>query len=183
MFRLGFLSGGRLYLAWCPTGSYASLLTADSTDNLTALDAVTIYWLNVTLDVNNGAGGYEVKFWWSADQTNDSDAVTWTQLGTTITGGATTNLAAVTQPVLLGAVAVSINQVYRAQQMASIGGAAVVDVDFTDRTALVEPYTTFLEGANGATVTINRSATGKPATVVDRPLLVGATDDYTETAA
>jgi hypothetical protein len=72
---------------------------------------------------------------------------------------------------------------YRAQQMASIGGAAVMDVDFTDRAALVEPYTTFAEAANGSTVTINRSATGTPATVVDRPMLVGATDDYTETAA
>lgn len=57
----------------------------------------------------------------------------------------------------------------------------VFDADFTDRGALTKPFATFTEGSsNMATVTLNRSATGRKLTVVDRPLMLLGTDDYFE---
>jgi hypothetical protein len=41
-------------------------------------------WVRATLDVDNGAGGYEVKFY------SSTDGVTWTQIGVTRTGVGTT---------------------------------------------------------------------------------------------
>jgi len=58
--------------------SSAVLQTAASlTDNASDI------WVKATHDVDNGAGGNDVKFWYSTDET------TWTQLGTTQTTAGT----------------------------------------------------------------------------------------------
>jgi hypothetical protein len=65
------------------TFQWAETTVQDRFENSTVAPTVTAntpIWFRVTLDVDNGAGQYEVKFYTSADGTN------WTQLGTTITG-------------------------------------------------------------------------------------------------
>jgi hypothetical protein len=56
--------------------------------------------------------------------------------------------------------------------------AGVVVADF-DPSRSVEPHTTFT-ASTGETWTINRSASGRKAVLVDRPLLLFGTDDYLE---
>lgn len=68
-------------------------------------------------------------------------------------------------------------KIYRAALASSVAPSSfdVVDVVFADAT---EPYATFTERANSATVTINRAASGYVSTVVDRDMWVLSTDDY-----
>lgn len=61
------------------------------------------------------------------------------------------------------------------------GGATVADIDFS-RQSLWDATRTNLMAVTGQTVTINRTATGRKASVVDRPLLLMGTDDYLEVA-
>jgi len=63
-------------------------LSADGSTNVQATSTAatgftdgTTHWVRFTLDANNGAGGYTVKFYTS------SDGYSWTQLGTSVTGG------------------------------------------------------------------------------------------------
>jgi len=57
------------------------------------------------------------------------------------------------------------------------GGTAVADFNPADS---AEPHTSWVSSATGETWTINRSATGRKAVLVDRPLLLLGTDDYLE---
>jgi len=69
-------------------------------------------------------------------------------------------------------------KVYAAVIKNGIDGTTVFDLD---PSVAVEPYATFVEqSSNLATVTINRSATGRKTAVVDRPLFLLGTDDYFE---
>lgn len=87
-------SAGTLKLAWTTDGT--TQITASSTANVsTAAGART--WLRATLDSDNGASGYDVKFYTSPD------GETWTQLGATVTGGATTSIfSSATQTIEVG---------------------------------------------------------------------------------
>ena len=140
-----------------------------------------VFWLKITLDVDNGSGGYEVEFHYSLDDTNDPDAVTWTQLGATIVAGATTNIINPTELYEIGTDDVGNGPVmdyYYYQQLDGIDGTPILDVDFTDETALVEPFASFVENT-GKTVTINRSTSGRVSTVVDKSTWIfDGTDDY-----
>src|SRR5690606_27204431 len=81
---------GRLDFIWTEDGSTPKQETSSVAPTVSDGDFL---WLRVTMDVDNGAGDAEVKFWTSADATNDPDAVSWTQLGTTQLVGATTSIA------------------------------------------------------------------------------------------
>jgi hypothetical protein len=54
-------------------------------------------WVRVTHKLNNGSSGTDIKFYYSTDGT------TWTQLGSTVTVGATTTLFGGTAPYQIGA--------------------------------------------------------------------------------
>ena len=82
-YAFGILTDGRLFLIWSNNGT--ATITVSTATGVGLSDGST-KWLRATLDVNNGAGGYEVKFWTSDDGT------TWTQFGTTTTGGSTTSI-------------------------------------------------------------------------------------------
>jgi len=86
LFWLTLNAAGTLELAWFPLGTNASKIVATSTA-ATGVTNGQPKVVRATLDVDNGAGAYEVTFYTSA--TNGS----WVQLGTTITGGAPTNLS------------------------------------------------------------------------------------------
>jgi len=90
---------GRIQLKWYPTALSASLVTAVSTVVPTLAGANKRLALRATLTPNNGAGGWSVLFYESAN-----DGTTWTQIGTTVTGAGVTSLpAATSQPLCVGA--------------------------------------------------------------------------------
>ncbi len=156
------------------------------TKNSTAATSVTngeIKWVRVTMDVDNGASGYDIKFYLS------DDGVAWTQLGTTVTTSTATSINDSTSVLEVGTsdagtANLSIGSFYQAQIYSDISETTLVfDADFTDRTLVKEPFVTFAEdSSNGATVTINRAATGVKAAVVDEDLWLVGTDDWLEVA-
>lgn len=119
-----------------------------------------IYWIRVTLDVDNGAGGSTIKFYTSTATTNDPSAVTWT-LQSSQTSGGVTSIFDSTSPLEIGtfgngASYFSQGNYYRAQVRNNIlddGTGIVFDADFT---ALPVGTTSFIESSsNHATVTVN----------------------------
>jgi hypothetical protein len=57
-------------------------------------------WIKYTLDVDNGAGGHDVKFYTAADQA--TEPTTWTQLGSTVTTAGTTSVWPGTAGLIIG---------------------------------------------------------------------------------
>jgi hypothetical protein len=88
-----------LQFRWYPLGTAASEIIANSTASV-PFAANETGWVKVTLDVDNGAGGYDVKFYTAADETDDPTV--WTQLGSTVTGGSTTAIFAGTETLKIG---------------------------------------------------------------------------------
>jgi len=153
----------------------------ESTVAVGATDGATT-WVRATLDVDNGGGQYEVRFYTSADGS------TWAQLGTTKTGSVgVTSVQATTAALEVGsysggASGVATGKFYRAQVLNGIGGTTVFDADFT--TGITSGgQTTFTESSsNAATVTINRSTSGRKSVAVVRDVWLFGTDDYMEVA-
>lgn len=160
------------------TSGFLSNASVSATDG-------AVKWIRASLDVDNGGGNRDCKFYTS------DDGVTWTQLGTTVTaGGATTLFNATTAPVEIGSIFTgtiqpSTGKFYRVRiynsYLQTSGGTPVFDANLANAT---EPFATFVESsANGATVTFNRTASGRKLAVVDRPLFLFGTDDYMEVAS
>jgi hypothetical protein len=178
-------AGGVLYFDWTEDGSTLKQENSGAGTLASAgYAAGDDVWVRVTLDVDDGASDYALKFYTSPD------GVVWTQLGATDTGGATTSIFDGTAGIEIGtvsgggAVGPHLGRIYRAQIYDGIGGTLAFDADFTDTAALTEPFATFTEkSSNAATVTINRAASGYVSTVVDRDLfLFDGTDDYLSVA-
>lgn len=75
-FGLQSGSTGRLTVYYSTDGSSNTQVTSSAATGFTDGAA---RWIRVTIDVDNGAAGRDIKFWTS------TDGVTWTQLGTTTT--------------------------------------------------------------------------------------------------
>lgn len=83
-------NAGQMQILLSTTGS--DTITATSTANLT-IDGNTPFWVKVTVDVDNGASGYDVKFWYATfDPTTYDEPTSWTQLGDTVTGAGAISL-------------------------------------------------------------------------------------------
>lgn len=114
--RDAWAATGDLVSKWSATGNQRSHLfraEADgtltlfwTTDGVTVKEARSVVrvpdWageiaLRVTLDVNNGAGGWTVQFYWSTDL-----ASSWNLLGPPATGTGVTSIFASTAPLTLG---------------------------------------------------------------------------------
>ncbi len=115
-----------------------------STVNVSIADG-TVKWLRVTLDVDNGAGGHDVRFY-----TSDDGSV-WTQLGATVTTAGTTSIFDNTASVIIGSFL--FGKVHRAIIKNGIDGTTVFDADFSTQTADALAFTE--SSANAATVSIN----------------------------
>ena len=71
---------GRLLITWFTAAGVNTTVTSD----VLGFDNGSTHLVRTTLDTNNGAGLYEVKFYKSTD-----DGASWTQIGSTATGATT----------------------------------------------------------------------------------------------
>tara|TARA_R110000824_G_scaffold16633_9_gene68767 strand:+ start:379 stop:3546 length:3168 start_codon:yes stop_codon:yes gene_type:complete len=178
-YKLFVDTTSKLGLEWSTDGTSGTVVTALSTANPDyAPGALTDHhiFVRATLDVSSG----DVDFYTSPA----NDQPKWTKLGATVSGSATSIFSS-SAILELGSSAVGTADLYqgrirRAQVYTGIAGTLVFDADFTDKTAVAEPFATFTEGSsNGATVTINRGATGALAAVEDRGMYVlDGSNDY-----
>lgn len=173
-YRLSITNGGYVSLGW-QDGSTFNYANSTSLISTVATVGQPI-WIRGTLKLNNGAGGYEIKFYTSKDN------VTWTQLGNTITGASTSTLGSGGQSLaaeigsLDSGVAYPVSgKIYRAQILNGIDGTVVFDCD----TSLVTSgsATTF-NALTGHTMTITRNTIGRKMVAVTHPLWLFGTDDY-----
>jgi hypothetical protein len=155
---LSLNTNGTLALNWTTDGTNTTLAGQDSSVATGVADGAT-KWVRATLDVDNGAGGYDLKYWLSDDGT------AWTQLGTTRTGGSTTSIFSGTALQEIGSWGTGTTnpargKFFRAQVLNGIGGTVAFDANFESSIVGNLP-TTFTEGStNAATVTVNYSGTG-----------------------
>jgi hypothetical protein len=128
-------TSGNLGIAWSTTGIGAAV--AASTAQLPAPPSGRLA-VRVTVDVDNGAGGYTITFY-----TSTSISGTWTQLGSTVVGVGVTSIFAstaalevgdVTAGTISGAVG-SLGHVHAFQLRSGIGGAIVANPDWTVQTS------------------------------------------------
>ncbi|MFE3495254.1 hypothetical protein ACFXOS_19645 [Streptomyces sp. NPDC059175] len=146
-----YLSGGTLNLRWSTNGSVSFFASA----YLPTLPRRAA--LRATLDVNNGAGGWTMRFYWATSLSG-----TWTQFGT-YTAAGTTSIYASTAPLLIAPSTLTITpawlpmrgRVHRAEVRSGIGGTAVANPDFR---SLAEGTSSFADGA-GRTWTLTGAAT------------------------
>jgi len=89
---------GVLTFLWSPDGTFASRITQSATEAVKGYNGQRMA-LRVTLDINNGAGGYELRFY--TGRTVDDEE--WHLIGDPIVGGATTNVFAGTAYMEFGA--------------------------------------------------------------------------------
>lgn len=172
-------SGGTLYLYWWNSGATFTQVNSSTAPTAADGDALDV---RVTLDVDNGASGRDVKFWTKSTSTPLSDNAGWTQLGTTSTAAGVSSIRDTTDTVGIGGRSggnASAGKFYRAMILNGIGGTIALDADFTANAN----QSSFTESsANAATVTINRATSGRKAVMVVRPTLLFGTDDYLEVA-
>jgi len=122
-------------LRFMHTPSGFSSVIKDSTVPVPATDGLTI-WVKATLDVDNGAAGYDVKFYWAADQA--TEPTTWTQLGATVTTAGVTSAFNSSAAVEIGSRNAGANDllkgtVRRVIVRNGIGGPVIGSPDFTAR--------------------------------------------------
>ncbi|MFJ6386454.1 hypothetical protein ACIQJT_02475 [Streptomyces sp. NPDC091972] len=129
-----YLAGtGQIALVWSATGS-STTITQFSTASVPAYNGQRLT-IRVTLDVDNGAGGYTLKFF--TGRTVDDEEYEWTQLGDAITGGATTALFAASSQIEFGDLSsVVLNCLtgkgYAMKLMTSIGGSTAMRMTTQD---------------------------------------------------
>ena len=134
-YLLALLTTGGLRMAWSTAGTLGSILITDSTAAVGAADG-EIRWVRATLDVDAGGGNRAVRFYTSSDDTHDHTAVSWTQLGSTVTTAGTTSVfsgsAGASVGILADGWAPFTGRIYAAAILSGIGGTVVADPDFTD---------------------------------------------------
>lgn len=189
-YHLRLNTGGAISFQWSTDGTSAALVTATSTATLVVSDGALLL-VRVTIDVDNGASGNTVTFYFKASTWATAFAdlrahTGWTQLGDPTVGGSTTSIFASTASLEIGsngngASGSLAGKVAAAAVYSGIAGTEAFAHNFTDLAAYNSTRTT-ATAATGQTVTINRSATGRKSTVVDRALFLLGTDDYFEVA-
>lgn len=146
------------------------------TSSIPALPSAARATLRITLDVNNGAGGHEVKFY-----SSDSVTGTFTQLGATFVGVGVTSIFNATAPLSVGAIDASLASaaittdadVYRLQLRNGIGGTVIADANFQAQTS---DLTAFVDSVGLAWVI------DSPAELTDRWFrIVGTVDEWAPT--
>ncbi len=166
-------SDGALFFAWSIDGSATIIATSTVNMRVVDLDQGQRYWVRVTLDVNNGAAGYDVKFFHSADGS------AWTQLGATVTDTPTTSIFDSAANVTVGwredGGFPFQGRIYEAAVLEGIAGTERGSPDFTD----TAQWTAGDEvGATGNDTQSNVWTLQGRGTIGIRNLFDGFIDDY-----
>jgi hypothetical protein len=155
LHRLGYLG-----FSWTTAGTVATKIDVYSDAPIPVLPRRAV---RATLDVNNGSGGYTVRFY-----TSDSVSGTWEQLGSTITTtSGTTSIFSSTASLIFGTVNAStaygafnlpagedhtlepfVGRIYRAQVYSGIGGTLVADMNATAQAVGTTSWSDGLATAN-----------------------------------
>ena len=174
-YRLMVDTTGVLRMSWTTNGAAATLVEEDSTVAPTVTDGDAL-WVAGTLEVSTG----DVKFYTGGI----APAPSWAQLGTTVSGAGATSINSGSAVVEVGSDNTGtaqhlLGEIYNAQvENGYDEGVGTLVFDVSSATP-EKPFATFIElSSQGATVTINRSASGLVSTVVDRDMFLLTTDDY-----
>lgn len=156
-WHLQILANGALQFVHSADGT--ALLTAESSVATGFVDG-TRHRIRATIDVDNGASGWDVDFFTSP---SSGLSPVWTQLGNTITTGTASSMDNGTGPVEIGShtggtLQLFTGRVYQAEILDGIAGTVDYDADF--RTQVVGTTSLRELSANDDTVTINQ--TGDP---------------------
>lgn len=153
---------GYLHFRWTTDGTSATAHDVVSTAVVSALHRQS---LRVTLDVNNGSGGWTLTFY-----TSDSVTGTWTQLGNQASNTPTTSIYSGSAALFAGAIQLStatsgtygrvdfsippavitpfVGRFYRMQVYSGIAGTLVADMNATAQTAGTTSWSDGLATAN-----------------------------------
>lgn len=169
-YRLDLNTTGTLVMRFSTDGS--TEVSPTSSASVSAA-AGAVKWVRATRTSGTGT----VRFFTS------DDGEAWTQLGSDVASSAGAIFDS-TSPLEIGSAfggsgtGALAGKVYRAIVRNGIDGTTVADYNPALATS---PFGSFV-GAQGNTWTLNRSATGKKLTIVDRTMLLLGTDDYLEVA-
>lgn len=164
---------GRIYFASTADGS--TIRYNQATSVIPVSDGQPL-WLRFTRVASTGVANW----YWAADQA--TVPTSWTQLGSTL-AGTSGNIFDGTASLIVGgfnsgASAMAPTKVYYFELRNGIDGTAVSV--FNPKLA-VEPFGSFV-ASTGETWTLNRTASGRKLTIVDRDMLLLGTDDFLEVA-
>lgn len=106
-YHLQIDADGKLHLVWSPDGTVASALGAASSIAAPGVDGELLL-IRATLDVDNGAGGWSIRYYTKVSDLNTVTAdlasnTGWTQLGSTQTTAGTTSIFNSTAALIMGA--------------------------------------------------------------------------------
>ncbi len=153
-YWLTLAANNSLEMSWSIDGS-AQIIEGSTVDPGATLADGDFQWVRATLDVDNDASGYDVKFYLGGFDRNNP---VWVQLGATVVGGATTSIFSGTAALLVGADGFSSNWlkglVGIAQVYDGIDGTLVADFDAADFT-VGDTDTDTAVGSAGKTWTID----------------------------
>lgn len=166
-------NNGTMLLGLAPTST-----TFQSHSSTAGLSGSLTKWLKATATIS----GCTVRFYYSNDTTNDPSLVTWTKLGADVTTATIATLVDSNNPVCIGTwheggTSDQFNgSITRALVYNGIGGTLAAD--FNPDGGTINSTATSLTGTgDGLTWTINRAATGRKTTWVDRDRFMFGTDD------
>lgn len=151
---LSVTTDGRLRFSWSSDGT--NWITRDSTV-ATGLTDGSVKWIRATLDVDNGGAQNEVTFFLSDDN------VTYTTLGSVVSGSGVTSIFSSTSPVEIGSVGGGTSpmtgKLFRAMVYQEIGGTVRADIDINTNVQTEQGNVSSFTATVGGTVTIFRSST------------------------
>ena len=178
-YALGLSTNGRPFLTWSSDGINPVENGKDATAAIPSQDG-SAKWVRGVLDINNGGGQFDVKFYVS------DDGNSWIQLGSVVTGTTgTTSIYSGNSNLNIGgynsgSAGSSALKIYKTQIYNGIDGVNILDVDTS---VLTTGSATSFSAKTGQTVTINRTTSGrKSVAVVSSPVWLLGTDDYAEVA-
>lgn len=139
-WQFQILTGSTLQFLYSTTGSNSTAKTSTVSLSDAGLTDGQLIWLRVTHDVDNGAAGHDIKFWYSTTLTANPALITWSQLGSTVTTATAITRFASTSPLRIGMqdngdLRLAAN-VYRARVLNGIAGTVVADMNPDDADSL-----------------------------------------------
>lgn len=178
------LGTDKLNFQYSPDGTANTTIASTITVGAAGITADTVVYIGAYQDVDNDAGGNDVKFFWSVD------GASWTQIGATVTTAGTANRHASTYPLKAFCI---INEIipcegkgylFRVYEGNAFDGSGTLKAE-------LDPSTFAETSTNGATAVASTGETwtlnstgGYPTTIVKSPqILFGGVDEYLKTAA